>query len=88
MSFEILGEITEVEAMARGSGIRDLARLRRIYGRGNWRKVIRNRAYQSCKREGALGRIALARGSRHRQERNQAQALSGLKDEENARGNA
>jgi hypothetical protein len=60
MSFEILGEITEVEAMARGSGIRDLARLRRIYGRGNWRKVIRNRAYPSCKREGALGRIALA----------------------------
>jgi hypothetical protein len=25
--------------MARGFGIRDLARLRRIYGRGNWRKV-------------------------------------------------
>jgi hypothetical protein len=39
MNFEILTEITEVETMARGFGIRDLARLRRIYGRGNWRKV-------------------------------------------------
>lgn len=38
MQFEILGEITEVETFASGSGIREIARLRRIYGRGRWRK--------------------------------------------------
>jgi hypothetical protein len=38
MRFEILGELTEVETFATGSGIREIARLRRIYGRGRWRK--------------------------------------------------
>ncbi|EHR01559.1 hypothetical protein [Bradyrhizobium sp. WSM471] len=38
MHFEILGEITEIETFASGSGIREVARLRRIYGRGRWRK--------------------------------------------------
>jgi hypothetical protein len=36
--FRILGEITDVETMATGSGIRELARLRRRYGRARWRK--------------------------------------------------
>jgi hypothetical protein len=39
MDFEILGEVTEVETIARGSGIRELARVRRMYGAGNWRKL-------------------------------------------------
>jgi hypothetical protein len=38
MRFEILGEISDVETFATGSGIREIARLRRIYGRGRWRK--------------------------------------------------
>lgn len=38
MAFEIVGEITDVETFATGSGIRELARLRRVYGRGRWRK--------------------------------------------------
>lgn len=38
MQFEIVGEITAVETFASGSGIREIARLRRIYGRGRWRK--------------------------------------------------
>jgi hypothetical protein len=38
MPFEILGEISEIETFATGSGIREIARLRRIYGRGRWRK--------------------------------------------------
>ena len=38
MHFEILGDITEVETFASGSGIREIARLRRIYGRARWRK--------------------------------------------------
>ena len=39
MYFEIIGEITDVEIIARGSGIRDLARLNERYGTGNWRKL-------------------------------------------------
>jgi hypothetical protein len=38
MHFEILGEISEVETFATGSGIHEIARLRRAYGRGRWRK--------------------------------------------------
>jgi hypothetical protein len=38
MQFEILGEISDIETFATGSGIREIARLRRIYGRGRWRK--------------------------------------------------
>lgn len=39
MGFEIVGEITDVETIAAGNNIRDLARLRRVYGRGRWRKL-------------------------------------------------
>jgi hypothetical protein len=38
MDFTIIGEITGAETFATGSGIRELARLRRTYGRGHWRK--------------------------------------------------
>ena len=38
MQFDILSEISEVETFAAGSAIRELARLRRAYGRGRWRK--------------------------------------------------
>ena len=38
MRFEILGDISDIETFATGSGIREIARLRRIYGRGRWRK--------------------------------------------------
>jgi hypothetical protein len=38
MQFEILGEIADVETFATGSGIREIARLRRLHGRGRWRK--------------------------------------------------
>ena len=33
MYFRVLGEITDVETIAHGSGIRELVRLRRRYGR-------------------------------------------------------
>jgi hypothetical protein len=39
MGFEIIGEIVDVETIAVGSGIREVARLRRMYGRGRWRKL-------------------------------------------------
>jgi len=36
--FVVIGPILEEETIARGRGIRELARLRRRYGRGSWRK--------------------------------------------------
>jgi hypothetical protein len=53
MHFEILGEISNIETFATGSGIREIARLRRVYGRGRWRK-----------RKG-IGRVRLSDGSVH-----------------------
>ncbi len=38
MYFEIIGDIANVETFATGSTIRELARLRKFYGRGRWRK--------------------------------------------------
>lgn len=51
MNFEILSQITEIEVIARGSGIHDLPRLRRTYGPGNWRKLK------------GIARVRLASGS-------------------------
>ena len=53
MRFEILGEISDIETFATASGIREIARLRRIYGRGRWRK-----------RKG-VARVRLSDGSPH-----------------------
>jgi hypothetical protein len=53
MLLEILGEISDLETIATGSAIRELTRLRRIYGRGRWRK-----------RKG-IARVRLADGSIH-----------------------
>jgi len=39
MPFEIVGEITQIQTIAVGSSIRGLQRLRRLYGRGRWRKL-------------------------------------------------
>jgi hypothetical protein len=38
MDFEVVGDITGVETIASGSGIRERARLRKRYGLGRWRK--------------------------------------------------
>lgn len=39
MHFEIVGQISDVEVIAAGSGIRILPLLRERYGRGRWRKL-------------------------------------------------
>lgn len=39
MAFDIIGNIRNREVISRGPGIRELARLRRTYGAGNWRKM-------------------------------------------------
>jgi hypothetical protein len=56
MGFEVLGDISQVETIAVGSGIRERARLRKVYGRGRWRK-----------RKG-VAHVRLANGSFHRAE--------------------
>jgi hypothetical protein len=53
MRFEILGEISGIETFATGSAIREVARLRRVYGLGRWRK-----------RKG-VARVRLSDGSVH-----------------------
>jgi hypothetical protein len=39
MDFELVGDVADVETIATGSGIRELSRLRRLYGKGRWRKM-------------------------------------------------
>jgi hypothetical protein len=39
MHFEIIGDIIDIETIAVGPTIRDVARLRKQYGRGRWRKL-------------------------------------------------
>ncbi len=38
MHFEIVGEVSHAETFAAGTAIRELPRLRKLYGRGRWRK--------------------------------------------------
>lgn len=38
MHFKLLGRLTAVETIASGSSIREIARLRKFYGPGRWRK--------------------------------------------------
>jgi hypothetical protein len=53
MDFEILGDIAQVETFAVGTAIREIARLRKFYGKGRWRK-----------RKG-IARVRLSDGSIH-----------------------
>ena len=54
MRFVVVGPILDEETIARGRGIRELARLRKHYGRGSWRK-----------RKGSLGSdLKMARPAR------------------------
>jgi hypothetical protein len=39
MNFEIVSEITQIQPIAVNRQIRDLARLRKLYGKGRWRKL-------------------------------------------------
>ena len=39
MNFEVISTISDVETIAAGTGIRDLKRFRKNYGKGRWRKM-------------------------------------------------
>ena len=53
MDFELIGEIRDIQPIAVGRGVRGLARLRRRYGRGRWRKLK------------GIGRVRLIDGTIH-----------------------
>ncbi len=38
MYFTIIGVVSSVQTIAAGSGVRERARLRKVYGRGRWLK--------------------------------------------------
>ena len=38
MDFEVVGDISGIQTIAAGSGIRERSRLRKRYGRARWRK--------------------------------------------------
>jgi hypothetical protein len=85
MYFEIVGRVRSVETIAVGRSIRDLARLRRLYGRGRWRKpkgVARVRLPDGFAGEAEVhGYEAAGIGKREMKD----QALSGL-NEHDAKG--
>lgn len=39
MNFDIVGEITQIQTISVSRAIRDLVRLRKVYGKGRWRKL-------------------------------------------------
>jgi hypothetical protein len=39
MYFEVIGEISEIETIARGPSVRERIRLRKQFGGGRWRKL-------------------------------------------------
>ncbi|MCZ8039706.1 MAG: hypothetical protein O9276_16715 [Microcystis sp. LE17-20A] len=39
MDFEIISDITNIEIIATGTGIRNRERLQKQYGKGKWRKL-------------------------------------------------
>lgn len=39
MHFKILGKIENIEVISKGRGICDLKRIKKMYGKGNWRKL-------------------------------------------------
>ena len=39
MDFTIVGNIKSIKVIAVGKGIRELSRIRKLYGRGRWRKL-------------------------------------------------
>ena len=51
MDFEIIGDLRDIETFAVGKEVRELERLKRIYGPGRWRK------------RKALGRVKISNGA-------------------------
>ena len=57
MYFEIISDIHNIETFASGSGIRELQRLKKVYGKGHWRK--RKGIAEICLPDGSVHRAEL-----------------------------
>ena len=56
MNFTLIGKTEAIETIAEGSGIRELNRLRKVCGEGNWKKkkgfaIIRLENGETCRAE-------------------------------------
>ena len=50
MDVELVDDITDLETIAAGRGIRNLLRLQRLYGKGHWRKNETHRPNTAAER--------------------------------------
>jgi hypothetical protein len=78
LSFKIIGEITDVETIAVGNKIREIERLRRVYGRGRWRKLKGAVQVQLGNGRIRLAEVHWLRSTWYWQKGNEAEAVSGL----------
>ena len=79
MDFEILSDITDIQKIAVGTGIRDIAKLRRKYGRGRWRKVKGIATIRLRNGRVRVAELHWYEGSRHRTQGYEAKAIRGLR---------
>ncbi len=57
LNFEIIGDIIEIEIIAVEGSIRELERLREVYGSGRWRKL--KGIGRVCFSDGTIARVEL-----------------------------
>jgi len=85
MSFEILGEIDDIETIARGPSVRERVRLTAQFGRGRWRKL---KGIANCPCSRRLDRssgVTLVRGAWHWSSQVQDKAFPGMSMKETKR---
>jgi hypothetical protein len=75
MEFEVIGDITGTQTIATSSGIRELGRLRKRYGRGRWRKRKGFAEIRLPSGENSPSRVTLVRSHWHRKTRNEDQGV-------------
>ncbi len=76
MDFGIIGNVTAIEPIAAGRGIRDRRPLRRVYGRGRWRKLRGIATVRLGDGTIHTAEVLMVRGARDRTEGVQAEAPS------------
>lgn len=65
MKFKIVSDITDIQTIARGSGVDVRRELDRHYGRGNWRKLKGCATVEYEKGRSLARRVALVRSIRY-----------------------
>jgi hypothetical protein len=75
MDFELVGPIEQIETFATGRSIRELPRLRKVYGRGRWRKRKGVATVRLADGSERLGRGTLVRSNGYWPQGTEDQAL-------------